>query len=68
MVPLRVDGHAGDAARSPNQLLGQSLLCQVVYPHMVLGGYKQEGFQRVEQHPYDSAPVLAEGVLSLMLG
>ena len=68
MVSARMDGHAGNAARASNQLLGQRLLSQIVHPDVVLGGHKQEGLQRVEQHPNHPPPVLPEGVLASVLG
>ena len=35
---------------------------------MVLSGHKQEGLERVEEHPHNAPSVLPEGVLGGMLG
>ena len=63
MVATRVNSHACDASRPSDQLFRQSLLGQVVHSDMVLSGHKEEGLERVEQHPHHSTSVLPEGVL-----
>jgi len=68
MVATRVNSHACDASRPSDQLFRQSLLGQVVHSDMVLCGHKEEGLERVEQHPHHSTPVLSEGVLCGVLG